>query len=158
MRPSEISLDRLKIGDVTVNARGGKTAGLSVNGKPLCLTLRNCTTPFEVSSFDRTLDRTSLDLRADDETMGFVGRLGAELKKYAGKLGCADRGYTSLLSQKEGYALLFLQKISITFAGKSPLQAGTKRRLTDDEVSELPWRGLDMNILCKITTLWVNAV
>ena len=125
------------------------------------MTLRNCTTPFEVSSFDRTSDRKSLDLRADDWTIGFVGRLDAELKKYAGKLGCAENGYTSLLKQqKEGYAPLFRQKITITPAGKSPckfFEAGTKRRLTDDEVAELPWRDLEMNVLCKITSLWVNA-
>ncbi len=36
-------------------------------------------------------------------------------------------------------------------------EAGTKRRLSDEEVSELPWRELEMNILCKITSLWINA-
>ena len=32
-------------------------------------TLRNCTTPFEVSSYDRVSDRKSLDIRADDDTI-----------------------------------------------------------------------------------------
>ena len=144
MRPSELSSGKLLLGDVSQNGRGGKTASLSVNGKPLRLTLRNCTTPFEVSSYDRVSDRKSLDLRANDETTAFLTRLDAELKKYAGKVGCAEGGYTSLLKQqKEGYAPLFRQRITITPAGKSPckfFEAGTKRRLTDDEVAELPWR------------------
>ena len=61
-----------------------------------------------------------MDLRADDET-AFVTRLNTELKKYAGKVGCTESGYTSLLKQqKEGYAPLFRQKITITPTGKSP--------------------------------------
>ena len=48
MRPSEISLDKLQLGDVSQNGRGGKTASLSVNGKPFH---GNYTTPFEVSSY-----------------------------------------------------------------------------------------------------------
>ena len=161
MRPSEISLDKLQLGDVSQNGRGGKSASLSVNGKPLRLTLRSCTTPFEVSSYDRVSDRKSLDLRADSHTIAFMDRLDTELKKYAGKVGCAESGYTSLLKeQKEGYAPLFRNKITITPAGKSPckfFEAGTKRRLTDEEVAELPWRDLEMNVICKVTSLWVNA-
>ena len=132
-----------------------------MNGKPLRLTLRNCTTPFEVSSYDRASDRKSLDLRADDETAAFLTRLDTELKKYAGKVGCAESGYTSLLKQgKEGYAPLFRKKVTITPAGKSPcqfLEAETKRRLTDEEVADLPWRDSEMNVICKLTSLWVSA-
>ena len=116
-----MSLDKLQLGDVSQNGRGGKSGSLSVNGKPLRLTLRNCTTPFEVSSYDRVSDRKSLDLRADDETAAFLTRLDAELKKYAGKVGCAESGHTSLLKQqKEGFTPLFRNKITITPAGKSP--------------------------------------
>ena len=161
MRPSEISLDKLQLGDVSQNGRGGTSGSLSVNRKPLRLTLRNCTTPFEVSSHDRVSDRKSLDLRADDETDAFLTRLDAELKKYAGKVGCAESGYTSLLKQqKEGYAPLYRNKITITPAGKSPckfFEAGSKRRLTDDEVAELPWRDLEMNVLCKVTSRTVGC-
>ena len=161
MNLSEISLDNLQIGAVCQNGRGGKTASLSKDGKVLRLTLRNCTTPFEVSSFDRTSDRKSLDIRANDDIIAFADRLDTELKKYAGKVGCAESGYTSLLKeQKEGFAPLFRQKITITPAGRSPckfFEAGTKRRLSDNEVLELPWRDLEMNILCKITSLWTNA-
>ena len=97
MHRSEVSSNKLQLGDVSQNGRGGKTASLSVNGKPLRLTLRNCTTPFEVSSYDRVSDRKSLDLRADDETAAFRNRLDTDLKKYAGKVGCAESGYTALL-------------------------------------------------------------
>ena len=161
MHPSEISLDKLQLGEVSQNGRGGKSASISVNGKPLRLTLRSCTTPFEVSSYDRVSDRKSLDLQADSHTIAFMDRLDTELKKYAGKVGCAESGYTSLLKeQKEGYAPLFRNKITITPAGTSPcefFEAGSKRRLTDDEVAELPWRDLEMNVICKVTSLWVNA-
>ena len=103
MRPSEVSLDTLQVGEVTQNGRGGKTASISVKSKPLHITLRNCTTPFEVSSYDRVSDRKSLDVRADDETIALVNQLDTELKKYAGKAGCTESGYTSLLEQqKEG--------------------------------------------------------
>ena len=102
----------LLLGDVSQNGRGGETASLSVSGKPLPLTLRNCTTPFEVSSYDRVSDRKSLDLRANNETAAFLTRLDAELKKYAGKVGCAESGYTSLLKQqKEGYAPLSVKRL-----------------------------------------------
>ena len=111
MRPSEISLDKLQLGDVSQNGRGGKSGSLSVNGKPLRLTLRNGTTPFEVSSYDRASDRKSLDLRADDELGVFANYLDTELKKHAGKVGCPESGYTSLLKQqKEGYAPLFAKR------------------------------------------------
>ena len=161
MNLSEISLDKLHIGAVSQNGRGGKIASLGVDGKVLRLILRNCTTPFEVSSYDRVSDRKRLDLLANDETAAFLTRLDTELKKYAGKVGCAESGYTSLLKQqKEGFAPLFRQKITITPAGKSPCQffeAGAKRRLTDEDVAELPWRDLEMNVMCKVTSLWVNA-
>ena len=161
MNLSEISLDNLQIGAVCQNGRGGKTASLSKDGKVLRLTLRNCTTPFEVSSFDRTSDRKSLDIRANDDIIAFADRLDTELKKYAGNAGCTESGYTSLLKQqKEGYAPLFRQNISITPVGKSPykvFEASTKRRLSDEEVAELPWRDMEVNVMCKVTSLWVNA-
>ena len=161
MHPAEIALDKLQVGEVTQNGRGGKTASLNVNSKPLRITLSRTTTPFEVSSYDKVSDRKSLDLRADSHTVAFADRLDTELKKHAGNVGCMESGYTSLLKeQKEGYAPLFHQKITITPAGKSScgfFEAGTKRRLTDDEVAELPWRDLGMNVMCKLTSLWVNA-
>ena len=91
-----------------------------------------------------------MDLRANDEVAASLTRLDTELKKYAGKVGCAESGYTSLLKQqKEGYAALFRQKITITPAGKSPckfFEAGTKRRLTDDEVAALARSGDERHV------------
>ena len=146
MRPSQTSLENLTIGDLTSNGRGGKSASLQVKSLPLRVILRNCTTPFQVSSFDHSSDRKSLDVRADAECIQFVERLDSELKKRAGKIGCAEAGYTSLLKkQKESYAPLFRQKITISPAGKSPcnfFENGSKRRLSDEEVAELPWREL----------------
>ena len=154
-------MDKLQLGEVSQNGRGGKSASISVNGKPLRLTLRSCTTPFEVSSYDRVSDRKSLDLRADSHTIAFMDRLDTAMKKHAGKVGCAESGYCSMLKeQKEGFAPLFRNKVTILASGKSPckfLEAGSKRRLTDDEVAELPWRDLEMNVICKVTSLWVNA-
>ena len=125
------------------------------------ITIKNCTTPFDCSSYDKVSDRRSLDLRADDILIAFSDRLDKELIKNAAKVGCQESGYTSLLKQqKEGYAPLFRQKITITSAGKSPckfFEAGTKRRLSDEEVAGLPWRDVEMNVMCKITSLWVNA-
>ena len=58
---------------------------------------------------------------------------------------------------RTGNAPLYRNKITITPAGKSPckfFEAGTKRRLTDDEVAELPWRDLELNVMCKVTSLF----
>ena len=85
MRPSEISLDKVQLGDVSQNGRGGKSGSLSVNGKPLRLTLRNCTTPFEVSSYDRVSDRKSLDLRANDETAAFLTKTRHRIQEVRGQ-------------------------------------------------------------------------
>ena len=29
--------------------------------------------------------------------------------------------------------------------------------MTDEEIVELPWRDLEMTVMCNITSLWVNA-
>ena len=159
--PADVKLESFHVSEVVSNGRGGKSASLSVQNKPIKLILRQCTTPFEVSSFDRTSDRKSLDIRANVEIVTFCERLDKELLKHASKLGCAEGGYTSLLKvQKEGYAPLFRQKISISDSGKSGckfFEAGTKRRLSDEEISQLPWRDLEMNVLCRISSIWINA-
>ena len=160
-RPADVTLESFHVSEVVSNGRGGKTASLGAKNKPIKLTLRQCTTPFEVSSFDRVSDRKSLDIRANDDLVSFCARLDKELLKHASKLGCSESGYTSLLKgQREGYPPLFRQKLTITDNGRSPckfFEAGTKRRLSDDEVSQLPWRDLEFNVLCKISSIWINA-
>ncbi len=104
-----------------------------------------------------------MDIRANDELVAFCERLDKELLWHASRLGCAESGYTPLLrTQKEGsgFAPLFRQKISISESGRSPykfLEAGTKRRLSDEEVSQLPWRDLEMNVMRWISSVWLNA-
>ncbi len=52
------------------------------------------------------------------------------------------------------------QRIGISESDRSGCQffeAGTKRRLSDEEVNQLPWRDLEMNTLCTISSIWVNA-
>ena len=93
MRPTELTLESLHVGEVAQNGRGGKTASLNVQNKPIRMTLRNCTTPFEVSSYmDQGGDRKSLDVRANDEIVNFCERLDKELLKHASKLGCSEGG------------------------------------------------------------------
>ena len=159
MRPAEIQLDKLQVGELTHTGRG-KSASITLNKKPIRLTLTNCTTPFEVSSYDKTADRKSLDIRASDELQKFCKSLDAILLKHAATLTCTEGGYTSLLKeQKEGYAPLFRTKITITSTGKSGCKFfdEKKRRLSDAEIAELPWRDLEMNILCRLSSIWVNA-
>ncbi len=90
--PADVKLDSFHVSEVASNFRGGKSASLSVQNKPIKLTLRQCTAPFEVSSFDRVSDRKSLDIRANDEIVTFCERLDKELLKHASKLGCTDGG------------------------------------------------------------------
>ena len=123
MHPSQIELQNLKIGDVVANGRGGKSALFSVNGKSLRITIKNCTTPFDCSSYDKVSDRKSLDLRADNALSDFANYLDTELKKHASKIGCQESGYTSLLKQqKEGYAPLFPPKNNNHACRQEPLQ------------------------------------
>ena len=93
MRPSEISLEVATRRCLPERPRW-EDRQPQREWEALKLTLRSCTTPFEGSSYDRVSDRKSLDLRADDETAAFPTRLDTELKKYAGKVGCAESGYT----------------------------------------------------------------
>ncbi len=159
--PADAKLESFHVSEVVSNGRGGKSASLSVQNRPIKLILRQCTTPFEVSSFDRVSDRKSLDVRANDEIIAFCQRLDTELLKHASKLGCNAGGYTRLRKeQKDNFPPLFRHKLSISESGKSGckfFEAGTKRRLSDEEVSQMPWRDLEMNILCKISSVWINA-
>ena len=91
-RPADAKLESFHVSEVVSSGRGGKSASLSVQNKPIKLILRQCTTPFEVSSFDRMSDRKSLDIRANDEIVTFCERLDKELLKHASKLGCTEGG------------------------------------------------------------------
>ncbi len=36
-------------------------------------------------------------------------------------------------------------------------EAGTKRRLDDEEISMIPWRDLELNILCRMSSMLING-
>ena len=145
------------LGALVSNARGGKTTNFS---KPMKLTLKNMTTPFEVSSFDGPSDRKSLDLRSTPELRDTCQKMDKELKAQAGKLGCKVDGYKSLLKeQKEGYDPLFRTKLTLSNAGKTSVKIfdENKRRMTESEISEICWRDCTMNVLVSIRGCYVQA-
>ena len=139
------------------NARGGKTTNFS---KPVKLTLKNMTTPFEVTSFDGTSDRKSLDLRSTPEIRDICHAMDKEIKSQAGKLGCKTEGYKSLLKeQKEGYDPLFRTKLTLSNSGKTPVKIfdEKKRRLSESEIAEITWRDCTMNVLVSVRGCYVQA-
>ena len=106
MNPVELTLDKgLHVGELSKNGRGGSTASFYVDNKPIKLKLTQVATPFECSSYDRTSDGKSLDIRANAELVAFCERLDEELLWHASKLGCAESGYTSLLKIRRMRAL-----------------------------------------------------
>ena len=154
-------IENVTVSELIANQRGGKSATVLLNGKPIRLNLKSLTTPFECSAYDKESSRKSLDTRANDELQAWCQQLDKKILPFATKLGCKEANYKSLLKeQKEGYAPLFRQKITISAEGKSPckfFEAGSKRRLADKEVSELSWVDLEFNCMCKISSLYVNG-
>ena len=76
MQPADATVHHIELGPLMSNARGGKTSNFN---QPVKLTLKGVTTPFEVSSFDGTSDRKSLDLRSSPELREFCARLDQRL-------------------------------------------------------------------------------
>ena len=112
MRPSQVDLKNVTIGDLNANARGGKTAQLLADGKPIRLKLRDVTTPFSCSAFDKQSTRRALDVRTDEALRAFCQRLDAAVLPHAKKLTCSESGCKSLAKpQREGYDPLFRQTI-----------------------------------------------
>ena len=147
----------MELGPLVSNARGGKMTNFS---KPLKLTLKNMKTPFEVSSYDGTSDRKSLDLRSTPELREQCAEMDKDIKAQATKIGCKVEGYKSLLKeQKEGYDPLFRTKLTLSSSGKTPVKIfdESKRRLTEQEISEIVWRDCTMNVLVSIRGCYVQA-
>ena len=88
MRPAsyDLATAQLEVGPLTANARGGKNASITLNGKPLKFQLKNCTTPFECQGYGGG-DRRSLDIRADAELQAFATALDAKVLREGAKLG-----------------------------------------------------------------------
>ena len=157
MQPADATVDNLELGPLMSNARGGKTSNFE---RPVKLALKGVTTPFEVSSFDGTSDRKSLDLRSSPELREFCARLDQRLKTQGGQITCKPEGYKSLLKpQKKGYEPLFRTKLTLSSSGKTPVKIfdEAKRRLSEQEISEICWRDCTMNVLLSIRGCYVQS-
>ena len=115
--------------------------------------------PTPASSFDGTSSRRSFEIRTTPELRDFCVRLDAKLQPMGKTLHCSN--YNSLLKpQKADYEPLFRTKVTIDESMKSPtkfFEAGTKRRMTDAEVSAIDWRECSFNVLLRISSIYVNS-
>ena len=163
MQPGEydIANAKIEVGPLTANARGGKNASVTVNGKPLKFHVKNCTTPFECQGYGGG-DRRSLDIRADDELQAFATKLDERVLAEGAKLGLKASGFKPLLKESKSgsYAPTFRQKITISEeTGRSGCKFfdEAKRWLPDTEVRDLSWRDLEFSCLSRISSLYVNG-
>ena len=55
MRPGsyDLATATLELGPLTANARGGKNASVTINGKPMKFHVKTCTTPWECQGYGR---------------------------------------------------------------------------------------------------------
>ena len=122
MRPSE-NLKNVTVGDLQSNTRGGKSAQLLADGKPIKLKLRDVTTPFNCSADDQKSTRRALDVRTDAALRDFCAQLDKAVLPFAKKLTCAEAGYKSLAKpQRDGYDALFRQKLTLDDEGNPPVK------------------------------------
>ena len=159
-KPSEVLLTNLAVGDLQSNPRGGKSAQLLADGKPLKLKLRQVATPFPCSSYDKTSTRRALDVRTDPALKDFCQRLDKALLPFAKKLTCQEAGYKSLAKpQKEGYEPLFRQKITLDDDGKTPVKFydESRKRMTPEQIASIEWREVSMDINTTVSSVFVNA-
>ena len=163
MRPAsyDLATATLELGPLTANARGGKNASITLNGKPLKFQLKNCSTPFECQGYGGG-DRRSLDIRADAELQAFATALDAKVLAEGAKLGLKESGFKPLLKESKSgtYAPTFRQKITISEeTGRSGCKFfdEAKRRLPDTGVRDLSWRDLEFSCLSRISSLYVNG-
>ena len=155
MRPSEVKLQHVTVGDLQSNPRGGKSAPLLVDGKQLRLKLRNCITPFACSSYDKSSARRSLAVRMDAGLRELCTRLDAGMIPLAGQLQCKADGYTSLAkSQREGYDPLFRLKLTMDDSGKTPVKFFDERRkrMTPEQIAAIEWRDVSMDINLSVAS------
>ena len=160
MHPSEVKLQHVTAGDLQSNPRGGKTAPLLVDGKQLRLKIRNCTTPFTCSSYDKTSTRRSLDVRMDDGLRELCTRLDAGMIPLAHDFQCKADGYTSLAKpQKEAFDPLFRMKLTLDDSGKTPVKFFDERRkrMTPEQIAAIEWRDVSMDINLSVASIYVNS-
>ena len=160
MRPSQIDLKNVTVGDLQSNARGGKSAQLLADGKQIRLKLRDVTTPFNCTAFDKQNTRRALDIRTDKSLREFCEKLDKAVLPFAKKLTCSEAGYKSLSKpQREGYEPLFRQKLTLDDTGNTPVKFfdEKRRRLSPAEIAGLEWKDLKMDINLSINSVFVNA-
>ena len=160
MRPSQVDLRNVTIGDLQSNTRGGKSAPLFDDGKQIRLKLRDVTTPFACSAYDKQSTRRALDVRTDAALREFCERLDKAVLPYAKKLTCTEGGYKSLSkAQREGYDSLFRQKITLDDDGITPVKFFDehRKRLTPAQIATLEWKEIKMDINLTISSVFVNA-
>ena len=75
--PEQAIVANLALGDPVANPRGGKACSIT---PAIRLTLQDVTTPFQVSAYDGTSSRKSLDLRSTPQLREFAARLDAKLE------------------------------------------------------------------------------
>ena len=156
MQPNDTPVDSLCLGELVSNPRGGKTCNFA---KPVKLMLKECSTPFEVSSYDGISDRKTLDLRSTREIRDFCKRLDEQLKKQGSNIACKPDGYRSLLKdQKEGYDELFRTKLTLSSSGKTNVKIfdENKQRLSEEQIAGITWRDCVMTVLVSIKGCYVH--
>ena len=87
----DLATATLELGPLTANARGGKNASITINGKPLKFQLKNCSTPWGYQGYGGG-DRRSLDVRADAELQAFATALDAKVLAEGAKRGRTEGG------------------------------------------------------------------
>ena len=79
---------------------------------------------------------------------------------FAPKLQCKPDGYKSLLkAQRENYEPLFRTKLTLDDSGKTPVKFYDERRkrMTPEQIAEIDWRGVSLNIILTFSSVYVNA-
>ena len=150
MRPSQVDLKNVTIGDLQSNARGGKTAQLLADGKQIRLKLRGVTTPFNCSAFDQKSTRRALDIKTDEALRDFCERLDKAVLPYAKKLTCAEAGYKTLAKpQREGYDALFRQKLTLDDEGNTPVKCFDehRKRMVPAQIASLEWKDIKWTLI-----------
>ena len=92
-KPENATCDKLALGDLVANQKGGKVAPLS---PPIRLILQGVTTPFPVSSFDGVSNRRSFEVRTTPALTDFCRRLDAVLEPLSAQHNCSKRKETTL--------------------------------------------------------------
>ena len=123
------------------------------------ITLRSCATLSAVSSYDRVSDRQTLDVRATVDIATFAERPDAGLRSIRTRL-ALQRAATPRCSNSRGKDLRHVSEGLDYARGEEPVRvlrgwheaAAVRRGGRGTALVEL-----GLNIMCKVTRLWVNT-